>query len=139
MPTKMRRGCARRHIHEVVRYSVNRVIKVVNEVAETGDQLIDPEILDKWLPNCSKNGQSIQNKIGHTVLMIKKALAPNAEQEKYIELLDFVSEELLHSRNPRKFLVGNILSCLKSDQAFLATKELQNLDQLIKDYFTQTE
>ena len=120
--------------HEVVRYSVNRVIKMVNEVAETGDQLIDPKILDKWLPNCSRNGQSIQSKIGHTVLVIKKALASNAEQEKYIELLDFVSEELLHSRNPRKFLVGNILSSLKSDQAFLATKELQELDQLITDY-----
>jgi len=122
-------------IHEVVRYSVDRVIKMVNEVVETGDQLIDPEILDKWLPV----RQDIQSKIGNTVLVIKKELAPSPEQEKYIELLDFVADELLHSRSPRKFLIDNILSSLQSDQAFLAKKELQELDQLIKDYFTQTK
>lgn len=124
-------------IREVVHYSVNRMIKIVNEVVETGEQLIHPEIIDTWCPICIKNGQNIQSKVYDTVEVIKKSLTQNADQEKYFELLDFVADELVHSKNPRKFMIENVLLTLQSDPFLIVKNELLELEQLIEDYFTQ--
>ncbi|MDQ0247726.1 AcrR family transcriptional regulator [Bacillus fengqiuensis] len=126
-------------IYEVVRYSVERVVKMVEEVAEAGDQLIQPELLDSWLPDCKNSDHAFQQNLSHTVLALKKALIDNKEQAKYYELLDFVQNELLHSKTPRKFLIESALLSLKADQSSWEEKELQELDQLVALYFTQNE
>ncbi|WP_129725923.1 TetR/AcrR family transcriptional regulator [Ectobacillus funiculus] len=126
-------------IHQVVRYTVDRVAKMVDEVAETGEQLIQPEFLDNWLPSCQKLNQSFQQKLDQTITTLKKALHSDEEQSKCHELLDFIQSELLYSKNPRKFLIESALLSLKTDQTFLETKELQQLDQLVTAYFTQSE
>lgn len=126
-------------IHQVVRYSVERVVKMVHEVSEAGDQLIQPELLDSWLPDCKTTDPAFQQKLYHTVLALKKAVNHNKEQSKYIELLDFVQDELLNSKDPRKFLVESALLSLKAGQVFFERKELHNLDQLVETFFTQLE
>ncbi|KAB7705291.1 TetR family transcriptional regulator [Bacillus aerolatus] len=123
-------------IQQVVRYSVERAVKMVNEVAQAGDQLIQPEFLDNWLPDCEKTDQALQQKLCHTILVLKKALNHPEENSRYIELLDFVQDELLHSKNPRKFLIESALFSLKAGQVFFGEKELQKLDQLAASYFT---
>ncbi|MBU8878100.1 TetR/AcrR family transcriptional regulator [Bacillus sp. FJAT-29790] len=126
-------------IHQVVRYSVERIVKIVNEVAEARDQLINPELIESWLPDCKKSDLNFQQKLYRTVLELKKALTNNENQSKYNELLDFVQDELLHLKNPRKFLLESALESLKAGQSLFGTKELQKLDQLVDDYFTQIE
>lgn len=126
-------------IHQAVRYSVDRVVKMVEEVAEAGEQLIQPEILVSWLPDCTNNDQVFHQNLYHTVLALKKALNHNKDQEKYVEILDFVQDELLHSKDPRKFMIECAILSLKTNQAFFEKKELQKLDQLIAAYFSQNE
>lgn len=126
-------------IHQVVRYSVERVAKMVDEVAETGEQLIQPELLDSWLPNCHKATGPFQQKLDQTIATLKKLLYSSEESSKHHELLDFVQNELLHSKNPRRFLIESVLLSLKTDPIFSEKKELQQLDQLVADYFTQNE
>ncbi len=126
-------------IHQVVRYSVNRVIKMVSEVAESGDQLIQPLFLDRWLPDCKNTDHVIKHQIHHTVLELIKALNNNEEQAKYVELLDFVQDELLNAKNPRKFLIESALLSLKEGQTYFGNIDLQKLDQLVAAYFTQLE
>ncbi|MDQ0201397.1 TetR/AcrR family transcriptional regulator [Neobacillus ginsengisoli] len=126
-------------IHKVVRYSVDRIVKIVDEVAESGDQLIEQEFLETWLPDCEKNNKGFQKKLFHTVLSLKKTLTNDEEQIKYIELLDFISEELQNSRTPRKFLINSALFSLKANQADLWKKELQLLEEIISSYFNQLE
>jgi len=126
-------------IHQVVRYSVDRVAKMVDEVAETGEQLIQPEFLEKWLPSCHEVNQSFQQKLDQTIATLKKALHCSEEPSKHQELLDFVQNELLHSKNPRRFLIESALLSLKTDQMFSEKKELQQLEQLVTSYFTQNE
>ncbi|HWO97264.1 MAG TPA: TetR/AcrR family transcriptional regulator [Bacillus sp. (in: firmicutes)] len=126
-------------IHEVVRYSVERVVKIVDEVAEAGVQLIQPELLDSWLPDCKNSDQAFQQKLSHTILALKKALIDHKEQSKYNELLDFIQNELLQSKNPRRFLIESALLSLKTDHTCSEKKELQKLDNLIAIYFTQNE
>ncbi|QED46519.1 TetR/AcrR family transcriptional regulator [Cytobacillus dafuensis] len=126
-------------IHDIVRYSVNRTIKMVEEVAETGEQLLPPELLDSWMPNCKKTNKDFQQKLYHSISTLKKSLIHNEDQAKYIELLDFILEELLHSKDSRKFLIEMAIQSLKSEEGSFEKKELQQLEQLVANYFKQIE
>ncbi|CAH0345427.1 TetR/AcrR family transcriptional regulator [Bacillus sp. CECT 9360] len=126
-------------IHQVVRYSVERIIKMVDEVSVAGDQLIQPELLDSWLPDNQKTDPAFQQKLFHTLLELRKTLSDNIEHAKYVELLDFVQGELLNSKNPRKFLVESAFLSLKGGREFFEEKQIQNLEQLVRVFFSQNE
>lgn len=126
-------------IHQVVRYSVDRIIKIVDEVTETGDQLVDPELLDTWLPDCKENNHGFQQKLFDSVQSLKKTLCNDEEQIKFIELLDFIQEELQNSKSPRKFLINSSLLSLKANHSESWIKELQKLEELIVTFFNSLE
>jgi len=126
-------------ISQVVRYSVGRLVKMVEEVSDSGNQLLEPDLLEEWLPSCSNNTHLFKNQLLHLSGSMRKAISKNVpnegEQEKYIELLEFIQDELLHSNNPRKFLIECALSAM-NDHLFWK-EELQQLEQLVEDYFSQ--
>ena len=126
-------------INKIVRYCVKRMVKIIDEVADADEQLIKPELFESWLPNCKNTDKSLPKKLNPLVLALKKALNPQDVQEKskLIELLDFIQDELLNSKNPRKFLIESALLSLKSRQPFLKKIELEKLDQVITDYFRE--
>ncbi|MEH7505226.1 TetR/AcrR family transcriptional regulator [Neobacillus drentensis] len=128
-------------ISRVVRYSVARLVKLVDEVAESGNQLHGPELLEKWLPGCQKNDQGFKNQLLYLSGALRKAISKNLhierEQVKNLELLDFIQEELLHTSNPRKYLIESALSTLK--ESTILKKENQELEGLIEVYFRQLE
>ncbi|MDF0725904.1 TetR/AcrR family transcriptional regulator [Cytobacillus sp. S13-E01] len=124
-------------VYQVVHYSVERIAKMVVEVAEAGNQLILPEFLESWLPDCTKADQTFQQKLDHTILAVKKDLNDQAERTKYYQLLDFIQDELLNSKNPRKFLIESALLSLKAEQLFSEKKEFENLVQLVTSSFTK--
>jgi AcrR family transcriptional regulator len=131
------------NISLIVRYSVERLLKMVDEVAKSGDQLLAPDILEKWVPGCQKNNHELNNqllKIGGSLKnLITKNLQDEIDQEKYIELLEFVQEEIIHTRTPRKFLIQSALQTLKNNPSRLWQKEINQIEQLVEDYFTQAE
>lgn len=124
-------------ISPVVRYSVRRLVKIVEEVSKTGDQLLDPEILESWMPSNKKDYQGFKNQLIHLSEICKKSISKTVndeeKQEKYLELLDFIQEELLHSNSPRKFLLESALDSMGGNTSW--KKELQPLKQLVEDYF----
>ncbi|WP_041580502.1 TetR/AcrR family transcriptional regulator [Bacillus sp. 1NLA3E] len=124
-------------IHQVVRYSVDRVVKMVDEVTKSRVQLIEPEVLESWFPDCKKNDQEFQQKLHQAVFSLKKALSTCEDPTKYTELLDFVQDELLHSKDPRVFLIESALLSLKTSNEIFSFEELQKLDQLISEHFNQ--
>jgi AcrR family transcriptional regulator len=125
--------------HKIVRYSVDRIQKMVGEVAESGDRLLEPEILERWLPNCQQNSYGFQSKIVQTISALKKTYNNEEEQPKFTELLDFVQEELIHSKTPRKFLIVCAMHTLRADQPSHCKKEFQKLEELVDAYFEQEE
>lgn len=124
-----------KNITKIVRYCINRVEKVIEDVANTGEQLLKPELLEIWLPDCKCKEQSIQKKLYPIMSALKKALDHQTVQEKSkcMELLDFIQDELLDSNNPRKFLIESALLSLKSG---CKNNELKKLEQMIQEYFT---
>ncbi|ETI68908.1 TetR/AcrR family transcriptional regulator [Neobacillus vireti] len=128
-------------INQVVRYSVGRLVKMVDDVAESGSQLLEPGHLEKWLPSCNRNNQTFKQQLLHHALPLRKMITKNlldeGEQEKYLELLDFIHDELLDGNKPRKFLIESALISL--DSSSLWKKELKQLEELIEHYFKQLE
>jgi AcrR family transcriptional regulator len=130
-------------ISNVVRYSVNRLVKMVNEVADSGEQLHDPELLEKWLPGRRRDNHELVDqfcKSSHQIRnSITKHIQDKSEQDKYLELLDFVQDEVMHTRSPRKYLVESALQTLQNHPGEPWNKELQQINQIITFFFQQLE
>lgn len=133
---KLANGLNFSNIERVVRYSVNRMIKMVDGLAESGEQLLQPEQLDNWLPNKKNCNQAFYKVLHQTVSALKNAFYQHEEQAKYVELLDFILEELMDSKHPRQFLIESALLSLKGGEIFIDSKELEKLYQIVKNYFT---
>jgi AcrR family transcriptional regulator len=124
------------NIYHIVEYSVGRLVHMVKEVSGSGVQLLPPGLLDTWLPGWNEAHQDFQDDLTQAITAIKKALNQKENHAKHIELLDFVLDEFMESKNPRQFLIESALTALKKDQTFLCKKELIRLEQLITSYFS---
>ena len=129
------------NISKVVRYSVERIVKLVEEVSEKGDQLIHPDFLENWFPNCNYPSKNFQQKLNHSILTLKKSILHHDEHDKikYTEFFDFIQDELLNSKNPRKFLIESALMSLKTDMTLIEDKKLFELEEIVSDYFAKVE
>lgn len=128
-------------ISNVVRYSVNRLVKMVDEVAEADEQLHQPELLEKWLPGQQKNNHELIVQFYKIVTPMRNCITKHFQdkndQDKYHELLDFIQEEIMHTRAPRKFLIESAIHTLQNNPPFIWEKELLQLNQIITAFFQQ--
>lgn len=113
--------------NKVVQYSVNRIVKIVEEVSTSKEQLLSPELLEYWLPS----GDSFQQQLEQTILSLKKELKHENEPERYVELLDFIYEELTNTKEPRKYLIESTVTFLKHGESNFKNEDLTTLDSLI--------
>ncbi|WP_102349091.1 TetR/AcrR family transcriptional regulator [Bacillus sp. Marseille-P3661] len=126
------------NINKIVRYSMNRIMNIVTEVSVTNEQLLHPNLLDRWLPNCKDRGDSLQSKLALCLIAIKKQAQELDDRDKNMELINFIEEELLHSKTPRRFVIEGAILALKDEQKFKDGEDLQKLELLIKDYFIKS-
>lgn len=127
------------NIGAVVRYSVRRLVNMAAELEEADEQLIQPQTLDKWLPDCKRVDQAFQKKLHHSIFLMKNSIQQHDEQSKYVDLLDFIEEELVDSKGPRKFLIESALLSLKAIRDTVWEKGLNQLEQLVEDFFITEE
>lgn len=126
-------------IKHVIRYTVQRLEKMVDEIDRNGVQLLNPGILETWLPECHSSDQSYKKKIEACISTLKTCLRDDKEQLNYLELLDFVQEETNQYNSPRKFLIKSALSSLNEKTGASWKTELKKLEQLLEDLFTVKE
>lgn len=115
------------NIHKVVSYTVNRIVNMVNEVADAGEQLLPPNILRNWLPEGNQT-KAFREKLKHSIEALKKKVG---DKERCLELLMFIEDELLNAHNPRKYLVESALSSLKAEQKLVGNVHLNTLEEII--------
>ncbi|MBB6452470.1 AcrR family transcriptional regulator [Salirhabdus euzebyi] len=127
-----KRKNADEEVHKVVHYSVNRIVKVVEEVAESGEQLHEPSHLDSWLSKDKRADQTFRLRLTETITSLRKRLKEDKDQVRYIELIDFIQDEISHSHHPRKMLIESSLASLKN---VLSEKELvEELENILNTY-----
>lgn len=119
---------------EVIRYCVDRIKTLVDDVSRTKAQLLAPDHLRNWLPDCYHTKQDFQNKLLQQINVLKKEVAhtqDKAERKKYEQLLDFIQEELLVKDSPRYFLVESAILSLKICPYINQMNELDDLETFI--------
>lgn len=98
-------------LHPVVRYSVTRILNMVDELAFSGEQLVPPGIMEQWLPVSKAEELDWRIKIHSIISRLKKLVCNNADS---LRKLDFIEEEILRSTAPRKFLIDSVLLTMES-------------------------
>jgi AcrR family transcriptional regulator len=119
-------------LHRVVHYSVERIINIAEELEKGNKALFQPELLQVWFPEHQIDSQDPRQELHHTVLFLKQQLTDREDQVKYQELLDFIQEELLHSKTPRRFLIESTFSSLKEGEELFEETHFEKLEELIK-------
>ena len=129
------------HVRDVVRYSVNRITDLVEKVDEKKEQLFRPDLLEKWLPEAKVDKIDCQKRLHRTILTLKKSVRNRKEEEKYIELLDFIYDELLGEKEdaPRSYLIQMALQTLKANSSYFDEKTLNELEQIVTGYLQTKE
>jgi len=122
------------NLNKVIRYTVERLEKMVDDTAQNGVQLLKPEILKQWLPDCNESRREFETHLSNIILSLKQCLSEDADRPKTFELLDFIQEEIIHSRHPRRFLIKSALSSLKENPDSCKKKELKMLEQLVDEF-----
>ncbi|UOE57473.1 TetR/AcrR family transcriptional regulator [Bacillus sp. CMF12] len=122
-------------INPVVRYCVERIRKVVEEVSSADEYLLKPELIENRFKQTDHRNVYILCK---SILTLKKSIQQE-DQNDCMDLLDFIQEEMVHSKKPRKFLIDSALNTLRSCISFLDAKEFENLEILVSACFKQPQ
>jgi AcrR family transcriptional regulator len=123
------------NLERIVQYSIDRLIHLVHSVAEKGDQLFPPELLDSWLLGSGVNMEGFQYDITNTIKKMKKMLSNVTEKKKYIQLLNFIEHELFHHKEPRRYLLESVFLSLNSIANATSSwkNELNKLEKLVME------
>lgn len=126
---------------QVIRYSVDRLVKMVDEVSESKQQLFEPELIEKWLPGCKNQG--IKSELIQSFSTLKKLInsicSDEEEVTKYLELIGFIQDELLHTFPPRKFVIDSALFFLKSKLQPICEMDWQQFEKQMASFLEHTE
>ena len=83
---------------------MNRLIHWFQIFSESGEQLLNPYLMDQFLPDCDKTVETLKVKLkkSHLSLMtvIREDILDETERTKYWEMVDFVQDELIHAPHP---------------------------------------
>lgn len=126
-------------MYRVVQYCVHRIVCMVDEVSASGEQLLPPELLEHWIPSSESEIKFFQQQLRTSILSLKKELKHDKKPEKYVELLDFIYEEFMNTKEPRKFLIECTFASLKQVDSIFKKDDLTKLEKLITDYFQKKE
>ncbi len=128
-------------IQRIIRYCINRISSVVEEVSSAGEQLHDPRLIEEWFPTNKrmKNQKKLEQALTNLKRIVRKECPNEKQQIKWMELLDFLQEEVLHSKQPRVYLVESALDSLEEDPCKVMKKELHTIINLIHQYIDQND
>ncbi|MFD2216816.1 TetR/AcrR family transcriptional regulator [Metabacillus endolithicus] len=115
----------------VVRYSVERMKSIVDEVSERQEQLFNPELVETLIGD-KNNSKYSEELLIQTISDLKKIIQAVKNHEKYTELLEFIQEEITEAKHPRQHLIAISLDNIKANEQIAQTEELQTLEKFIK-------
>ncbi|MBS4174090.1 TetR/AcrR family transcriptional regulator [Bacillus sp. FJAT-49736] len=125
-------------INKVITYSVDRLSSIVENVASKGEYLFEPELIEEWFPSFNQAQKDFRNCLEETVINLKKIIHKELPQEhlqmQWMELLNFIREEVLQSKQPRFFLVESVIDSLINCKLEPTEKELSKLKELVQKY-----
>lgn len=129
------------NVKQMVHYSMDRVITILEDISKEDVHLFDSEKINTLLPLSEFSG-FFNNEFSIATLNLKKVIEKSftgEEQKKQtcLNLLYFIQEEMMNTKDPRKFLIESALSTLKNSDEFNNLKEYLQYEQILanKKYY----
>ncbi|MDP1417103.1 helix-turn-helix domain-containing protein [Peribacillus simplex] len=121
---------------EVIRYCVDRIKSIFEDVSKSNAQLLEPDLIKQWLPECFHTQQDFHTALLHSANDLKKMILrlcqdDEAERVKNLKLIHFIQEELLQNVEPRIFLIESALLSLNTNPKLKNTLELSEFEKII--------
>lgn len=118
-------------IHKIVRYSVNRVLDMINNLAKTKEVIVSPDQLLTWVAGDSETISQSDTRnflfiVDQLRFYVREEISNTEEQLRLEELLYFLKEEM-QEKNPRMVIVQSALHTLRT-----LTKETNIYKYVIK-------
>lgn len=122
-------------VKQLVDYSMDRVITILEDVSEKGIYLFAPKNSNSLLAQFEYN-DFFNNEFSVATLNLKKVIEKSfaSESEKMttcINLLYFIQEEIMNNKEPRKFLIESALTTLKNSDEFNTSKEYIQYERIL--------
>ncbi|MGE7781072.1 TetR/AcrR family transcriptional regulator [Peribacillus sp. NPDC097264] len=118
---------------KVIRYCMNRIVDLVDGVAKSKEQILNPELIDTWLPTSKNSLHQCHNELMKSTLALKKAthrsLPCREDHSKANELIDFIQEELMQTSKPRVFLIESLLHVIKTQYASKSKQDMEQFEE----------
>ena len=112
----------------IIRFCMNRLLKMVDEVSESKEQLINPQLMEQFSPTCDHVMDLLKEELKKSYLALMKDIRElnmeETERKKYWEILDFIQDELTHSTAPRRYIMESILNGILVEDTFIHHKIL---------------
>jgi len=130
-------------VSEIIQYCMNRTVTIVENVSKSGEQIFPPESLKTWLPARDENEHDLKSELLQAALLLKniinKKINEEHEQTMYYEYLEFIEDELLQTRKPRKFLIQSTFAAFKATSHHEIIQGIINYEKMAEDYLQQLE
>ncbi len=126
------------NIHKVVQYCLNRLKNMVEHLSKTREQLLDPNLLLKWLQEDNQGSTQTKSIIVNTahqiVMNLSKYTTTNQKTEELSELLQFIIEEFSSDKKIRMYMIASAITSLKQYNQLDWNQEILKLEEMIQLY-----
>jgi len=127
----------------IIRFCMNRLLKMVDEVSESKEQLINPQLMEQFSPTCDHVMDLLIEELKKSYLALMKDIRElnmeETERKKYWEILDFIQDELTHSTSPRRYIMESILNGLLVEDKFIHHKLLTAYSENVINFLNHLE
>lgn len=113
----------------VVQFTVDKIVHIIEESFRTKSQLFEPELINNWIPKDQNKHENLRRRLREEIETLKGKLGEN--EMKYVELVEFIEDELIDAKKPRKFLIESTLNTLEKH---FPSSELQELKKVIIEF-----
>jgi AcrR family transcriptional regulator len=115
---------------KIITYSVNRLVEIVKNLSETGEQLYHPIEIEKVFGEFSTEKECFELKLEKIIQNLKTELVEKKVSEELV-WLDFILDEMTVQKTPRKFLLENAIMVLEANPLILVIEDFKQLKNLI--------
>ena len=127
----------------IIRFCMNRLLKMVDEVSQSKEQLINPQLMEQFSPTCDHVMDLLKEELKKSYLALMKDIRElnmeEIERKKYWEILDFIQDELTHSTAPRRYIMESILNGILVEDKFIHHKLLIAYSENVINFLNHLE
>jgi AcrR family transcriptional regulator len=127
----------------IIRFCMNRLLKMVDEVSQSKEQLINPQLMEQFSPTCDHVIDLLKEELKKSYLALMKDIRElnmeETERKKYWEIIDFIQDELTHSTAPRRYIMESILNGILVEVKFIQHKLLIAYSENVINFLNHLE